>query len=168
MKKLWIICLIFSLFWNIDFVSAEDDPCGCNRYEQGTAAHFHCLENCQVDDSNTETNTYSKIVCNGVSIPYVAAQITSIVIDILKIATPLIIVIFGMIDLTKSVIASKEDDVKKGWHTFIKRLIAGACVFLAFFAVEIIIGLVAPRGENQNMWSCVDCFVNGNCSNIMR
>ncbi len=143
MKKILIVCLLFFVLFNIDVVNAEE------ALLQGS-------------------NTYAKIVCGDTDVPYVAAQITTTVINILKIVTPIIIIIFGMIDLVKAVVAQKEDDIKKGSRTFLKRVLLGAFVFLVFVFVEVIIGLVAPKNENTNMWNCVDCFVNGNCSSIMK
>ena len=112
------------------------------------------------------SNTYSKVQCGDNVIPYAAPQIVKIIFTILQIATPIIIILFGMIDFLKAVIAQKEDEIKKGQQTFIKRLILGALVFLVFFFVEIIIGFVAPKDENQSMWNCVDCFINGNCTRV--
>ena len=109
-------------------------------------------------------NTYQKILCGSDYIPYAIPQTVKIIYSILKIVTPIIIIIFGMIDFLKAVMAQKEDEMKKGHQTFVKRLIMGALVFLVFFFVEIIIGFVAPKEENQSMWNCVDCFINGNCT----
>ena len=113
--------------------------------------------------SFVEAASYQKIQCGDNLIPYAAPQIVRMLYIILQIATPIIIIIFGMIDLLKAVIAQKEDEIKKGWGIFIRRLILGAFVFLIFLFVEIIIGFVAPKNENQSMWNCVDCFVNGDC-----
>ena len=109
-------------------------------------------------------NTYQKVLCGSDYIPYAIPQTVKIIYSILKIVTPIIIIIFGMIDFLKAVMAQKEDEIKKGQQTFIRRLIIGALVFLAFFFVEIIIGFVAPKEQNQSMWNCVDCFINGNCT----
>ena len=108
--------------------------------------------------------SYSKVMCNGTAIPYVAAQITNIVITVLQIATPIIIILLGMIDLLKGVISQKEDEIKKGQQTFVKRLIVGISVFLIFFLVKFIIGIVAP--DDYGMWDCVNCFVNNNCFGV--
>ena len=54
------------------------------------------------------------------------------IVLIIKIAVPVLLVIFGSIDLLKGVIAAKEDEIKKGQQVFIKRLIAGALVFFVF------------------------------------
>ena len=123
---------------------------------------------CFTVDITYAANTYSKIVCGDVEVPYVAAQVTSTIINILKIITPIIIIIFGMIDLVKGVMAQKEDDISKGSKTFVRRLLLGAFVFLVFVFVEFIIGLVAPKSSNTNMWNCVDCFVNNNCTSIIK
>ncbi len=143
MKKILIVCFVFFIFFNMNVVNAEE------VLLQGG-------------------NTYAKIVCGDTDVPYIAAQVTTTVINILKIVTPIIIIIFGMIDLIKAVVAQKDDDITKGRKTFFKRMLIGAFVFLVFVFVEVIIGLVAPKNENSNMWNCVDCFVNGNCSSIMK
>ena len=104
-------------------------------------------------------DTYQKITCGDVTMPYVIAQITSIVILIIQVLVPIIIIILGMLDLGKAVIAQKEDEIKKGWQTFIRRLLIGMIVFLVIVFVKFIIGLVA---ENYEI-NCIDCFVNNNC-----
>ena len=104
-------------------------------------------------------DTYQKITCGNVTMPYVVAQITSIVILIIQVLVPIIIIILGMLDLGKAVIAQKEDEIKKGWQTFFKRLLVGVAVFLVIVFVKFIIGLVAEDNEIN----CIDCFVNNNC-----
>lgn len=115
---------------------------------------------------NQRLNTYdpySKVQCGDFEIPYAFPQIVRTIIVVLQIATPIIIILLGSIDLFKSVAAQKEDEIKKGQKTFLRRLLVGLLVFIAFFVVEFIIGLVAPKKDNYNMWNCVDCFVNGDC-----
>lgn len=111
--------------------------------------------------------TYSKMVCGDMEIPAIAQKLVFSIITILKIATPVLIIIFGSVDLIKAVAAQKEDDIKKGWQTFIRRLLVGAIVFVVWFVVEAAIGIVAPHNENESMWDCVDCFVTGECDNLM-
>lgn len=123
-----------------------------------------CIGNCETLLAGS--NTYAKMQCGDSVVPYVAAKIVRTIILILQIATPIIIIIFGMLDVLKAVMAQKEEDIKKGQQTFIKRLIVGASVFLVFFIVEITIGLIAPKKENPDMWNCIDCFVNGDCDSV--
>ena len=91
-------------------------------------------------------------------------NLVSTAIDIIKIVVPILLVVLGMLDLGKAVMAQKDDEIKKGQQTFVKRLVAAVIVFLVVFVVQIVLGLVAPRGENSNVWSCFDCIVNGTSS----
>ena len=91
--------------------------------------------------------------------------IVSTMITVIKIVVPILLVIFGMIDLVKGIIASKEDEIKKGRQIFIKRLIAGAIVFFVVSIVQLIISLVVnDKNEKTNMMTCVQCFINGECT----
>ena len=136
----------------------EDNRLECYRY---------CYDDC-IKEGNVKGETPAwneKFQCGDFKIPYLFVSIVNTVITIIKIAVPVIIIILGSLDLLKAVMAQKEDEIKKGQQTFIKRLIVGAVVFLVFAIVQMIIGLVAPKNDsaNTNMWNCVDCFVNGNC-----
>lgn len=86
------------------------------------------------------------------------------IIIVIKIAVPIILVIFGMLDFAKGVVASKEDEIKKGQHTFIKRLIGGACVFLMISLTQLVIGLVDKESDGQ-FWNCANAIMNGNAEN---
>jgi surface polysaccharide O-acyltransferase-like enzyme len=98
--------------------------------------------------------------CVGINIPIVFADITKTIINLIKIAIPVLLVIFGMLDLGKAVMAQKEDEIKKGQQTFLKRLLAAAIVFFVVFIVQFVIDIVA-RDEEENIWSCADKFING-------
>ena len=83
------------------------------------------------------------------------------IITIIKIVVPVLLIIFGMLDLGKAVIAAKEDEIKKGQQTFIKRAIAAVLVFFIIQIVQLIIGFVST---DSNVTSCFNCFVNGKVS----
>lgn len=86
--------------------------------------------------------------------------ITSTIITIIKIAVPIILVILGVIDLAKGILADKEDEMKKGQKLFVKRLIAGIIVFFVFTFVQMIIGYFGDDKDGQ-MMKCAKCFING-------
>lgn len=155
---------------------ANKNECESDCYAQNKVQE--CLKDCR--DINCERgckesytfyyeqrlntyNPYSKIECGELEVPYLIPKIVRTIIVILQIATPIIIVILGSLDLVKAVIAQKEDEIRKGQQTFLRRLLVGALVFLVFVIVEFVIGFVAPKKDNYNMWNCVDCFVNGDC-----
>ena len=64
-----------------------------------------------------------------------------------------------MLDLGKAVIAQKEDEIKKGQGTFIKRLLAGVIVFFVVFVVKMVIGFVS--NNDATISNCLNCFING-------
>lgn len=107
--------------------------------------------------------TSSEYTCGGIDnfvfsgmFPYVVSTIVMIV----KIVVPILLIIFGMLDLAKAVIASKEDEIKKAQMTFVKRLIAAVIVFFVVSLVQVVIRFVAGADEDSVM-GCFNCFVNG-------
>jgi len=90
------------------------------------------------------------------------------IITIIKIVVPILLIIFGMLDLMKGITAQKEDEIKKGQQIFIKRLIAGALVFFVFTIVQLIISFVADDNEKSDIMTCAQCFINGDCTYKMQ
>lgn len=61
---------------------------------------------------------------------------------------PIVLIVLGMIDLGKAVIASKEDEVKKATKAFGKRFLYAVGVFLVVWIVTVVLNLVANLGGN--------------------
>lgn len=100
--------------------------------------------------------------CPGVSeIPYKLINIISTLITVIKFGVPILLIIFGMLDLGKAVVASKEDEIKKGQQMFIKRVIAAILVFFVVVVVQLVVNLAASADESQDLWKCVDIFIKG-------
>lgn len=98
----------------------------------------------------------------GVVIPGTIPYLVSAIVTIIKVVVPILLIIFGMLDLGKAVIASKEDEIKKGQSIFIKRIVAAVIVFLVIQIVQVVIGFVSSR--DANVMKCFNCFVNGTVS----
>ena len=99
------------------------------------------------------------ILGDNISIDEKIANTVHIIILVIQIVVPVILVVFGMIDLLKAVIASKEDEIKKAQMVFVKRLIAGALVFFVFVIVKMVVSFVAD--DSKGIMNCVNCFING-------
>lgn len=99
----------------------------------------------------------TNLVFSG-SFPY----IVSTVVTIIKIAVPILLIIFGMLDLGKAVVASKEDEIKKGQQLFIKRAISAIVVFFVIQIVQIIVRFVS--GNDATVANCFNCFINGSAA----
>jgi len=104
----------------------------------------------------TACNTFGDDVAIDIKIP----NTVSMIIRVIQIAVPIVLVIFGMIDLFKGLMASKEDEIKKGQQTFIKRLIAAAVIFFVIAIVKLLFSFFA-NDEDGDMMNCVDCFLEG-------
>ena len=100
--------------------------------------------------------------CPGVAdIPDQLIDIVSTIVTIMKFGIPLLLIIFGMLDLGKAVMASKEDEIKKGQQLFIKRVIAAVIAFFVVFVVQLVVNVAASGNEASDIWECVNVFVNG-------
>lgn len=67
----------------------------------------------------------------------------------IKIVVPILLVIFGMLDLGKAITAKKEEDIKKYQGNVIKKLVMGVLVFLIVIIVEFVLGFVEPNEGNS-------------------
>jgi len=56
----------------------------------------------------------------------------------IKIAIPIILIIWGMLDMGKAVTSGKDDEIKKQLVTFLKRAVAAILVFF----IPSIVGLI--------------------------
>lgn len=105
------------------------------------------------------TSPVYAITCADVEIDNKIPNTVHTIILILQIVVPILLVVFGMLDLVKGVMAQKEDEIKKGQQTFIKRLIAAAIVFFVIAIVKLLMSLVAD--DDETIMSCFNSFVNG-------
>jgi hypothetical protein len=103
------------------------------------------------------------ITCGtSVDIPDKLFTVTSTIILLIEIAIPVLLIIFGMLDLGKAIIAQKEDEIKKGQQTFLKRVIAAVIVFLVVVVVKLLVSFIASdNADSSKITTCLECFVNG-------
>jgi len=75
-------------------------------------------------------------------------------VRLLQFLIPIGLILFGLIDLGKAVIAGKEDEMKKAQGTLIKRFIYAIAVFLVVTLVYVVMGMVGDN-EWKNCWKGV-------------
>ena len=95
----------------------------------------------------------------GVAIDVKIANTVHTIIVAIKVVVPVLLVIFGMLDLFKGITAQKEDEIKKGQQIFVKRLISAAIIFFVVSIVQLLISFVA--GDEPGIMNCASCFING-------
>lgn len=84
------------------------------------------------------------------------------VIRLIQIGVPILLIIFGMLDLGKAVMAQKEDEIKKGQATFLKRVVAALLVFLVVSIVLLALSIVSSSDNRSN---CIKCFISYSIEN---
>lgn len=67
-------------------------------------------------------------------------------LTIIQWVVPVLLILWGTIDLVKSVVAGKEDDIKKNQKTLVRRIISAVIVFLIPAMVSILLGLIGTEG----------------------
>jgi len=71
-----------------------------------------------------------------------------------RIIVPIIIILLGTIDLSKAVIAGKEDNMKKAQIDFAKRVIIGVLIFFVPIIVNVIMDLAEIVWQGKNYGIC--------------
>lgn len=141
MKKVFIVFLTLLVLCVSTPVYA-DDVCG-----EGSRSDL------TVEQCNREGGIPTKC-----GIPSGLADMINDAFNLLKIGVPVVLIIMGMIDLLKAVAGQKEEDIKKGWNMFAKRVIYGIAVFFVFFLVQFVVSLLPGKSGKANILSCVKTF----------
>ena len=85
------------------------------------------------------------------------------VLVVFKIVIPLLLIIFGMIDLGKAVISSEEKAIKQATNSLLRRAIAAVVIFFIPTIVGAIFSLVNSFGEakeDTGYDTCINCLVH--------
>ncbi len=91
-------------------------------------------------------------------------QIVGIALLIFKIVIPILLIIWGMLDLGRAVIASKDDEVKKSVKSLAMRAVSAVVIFFIPTIVSLVVGLISNFNESaKEDWEvCRSCITNPN------
>ncbi len=67
-------------------------------------------------------------------------------VNAIMVGVPILLIVLGMLDLGKAVIASKEDEVKKATKAFGKRFLYAVGVFAVVWMVTFVLNMVSGLG----------------------
>ncbi len=110
-------------------------------------------------------NVLATYICGAASSIKPVWNIVGFIINAIMIGVPILLIIFGMIDLGKAVIASKEDEVKKATKLLGKRFLYAIGVFAIVWIVTFILGTIANMADenytyNEDSWQkCWKCNI---------
>lgn len=93
-------------------------------------------------------------------------QVLGYVVMIFKIVIPLLLIIFGMVDLGKAVISSDDKAISKSVSQLVRRFIAAIVVFFIPTIVSALFNALSIMSttEQADYNVCVQCVTNvGSC-----
>lgn len=112
--------------------------------------------------------------CTAIDIDMIVPAFTKGLVDVVKVLIPVLLVAFGMIDLTKAVMSNDEKVMKEAQGRFIKRIVYAVIVFFIVAFVQLIFGILANASTNSkngvsksSVTACIACFISDNseCKN---
>lgn len=83
----------------------------------------------------------------------------------IKVVVPVILIVMGMIDLTRAIMQKDDSEIKKAQVSLVKKLVVGVCVYLVITIVGLIMQLINADGYEN----CVNCAFDpfgGDCTVI--
>lgn len=79
--------------------------------------------------------------------------------NIIRIAAPIALIIWGMLDFAKAAFASKENDTAKAKKNFLFRVIAAVLVFLTMLITQWVMNIIAVN-DSESLAYCVSAIMN--------
>ena len=112
-----------------------------------------------LNDDNTIYFCGSKYADDAVmrNIPADVPRIIRFLYIFLQVLVPIGIVVVSSIDLFKAISAQKEDDIKKGQQTLIKRIVAAVIIFFVFAIVKLVLSVISDNSDS--IIDCISCFL---------
>lgn len=82
------------------------------------------------------------------------------VITAFKIVIPMLLIVFGMMDVGKAVVGSKDDEIKKSLKSFAMRAMAAVVIFFIPSIVGLIMSAVANSGgKDAEGWTACKTYL---------
>ncbi len=93
-------------------------------------------------------------------------KVIGYIVLILKIVIPLLLIVFGMVDLGKAVVSSDDKAISKAVGTLIKRFIAAVIVFFVPTLVNALFKVLnITTAVSDDFTVCVTCVTDVNSCN---
>lgn len=115
-------------------------------------------------------NVLELVTCSGLENGFdpILPAAVSLIVTAIKIIVPIILIIFGMMDLAKAVMSNDEKTMKESQGKFIKRIVYAVIIFFVVAAIQLVFSLLerskAPDAGNAK--SCINCFINNDCGTV--
>jgi hypothetical protein len=105
-------------------------------------------------------NVLENVTCGGVENFAIDSTLPSLIrtiVFVIKVFIPIILIIYGMLDMGKAVIAGDEKVMKENQGKLIKRILYAALIFFIISIVQVVIRFVAGS-DSTSIMDCISCF----------
>ena len=182
-RKLGLLVLFFLCFIDIKMVNAEN----YYTYIDGGRNFKYCQDgDCKIisKDSSDVKKDGNTITIDGINYTFNSRlnlngevsgdgpcsklksplKFISYVLLIVKIVIPLLLIVFGIIDLFKAVTGGKDGEISKSLKSFMFRLIAGVAIFFIPTIISFVFSLVDGFDQVESEFNiCQKCILSGQC-----
>ena len=80
------------------------------------------------------------------------------VVNLIQLAVPIGLILFGTLDLAKAVISNKDEEMKKAQNLLIRRVIYAVAVFFVIFIVNLAMTMVSDNAEDTGAKNWTRCW----------
>jgi len=100
-------------------------------------------------------------VCGNTYFPLGVSTLIRNIFNLIKLLVPVIIIIMGMIDLFKAVVASDEKKMSEAMPKLVRKLISGIMIFIILSIVQFVFKNVLNNNGlfTDSMMDCVNYFI---------
>ena len=154
---------------DVDSCAGFKSPRQCSEGRTANNGNFGCAWNKKYEFCSPTGLTYLSCGSGNTDahdIPEMLPRLISYFILLLKTATPIILIIMGMVQIIKAIASSNEDEIKKAKGSLIKKIIAAVLVFFSISIVQFVVDQVVDDDESGSVAACMDCFINNNCGGV--
>lgn len=95
---------------------------------------------------------------------------TSALIEIIKYLVPVILIVLGVIDLIKAMVATDSNKMKGSIGLFFRRIVYSVLIYFVVALVQFAVNTLGKSGaaNSNQLNACINCFVNNeNCSIVV-
>ena len=90
-------------------------------------------------------------------------QIVGYVLLVLKIVIPILVILYGMLDLGKAVVAAKDDEIKKATKQLGFRALAAIAIFFVPTIVGLLVNMLSVFSDARDDFQvCKTCITSPN------
>ncbi len=128
------------------------------------ASYANTGDNDNNDDNDNDNNNNSNVsiddsaTCGRLKEPL---MFIGNIVFVVKIAIPLVIIAFGMVDFFKAITGSKDEEIRKSAKSFALRVAAGVIIFFIPTVISVIFSLISSWADLKGEFdACQKCILN--------